>query len=139
MFLFLLSGDLCAWRLVSLQSSTSAGGPGGCELLLPAVEPACGDEAQKDAVQVEGDGRQVRKDLTHTHAHIGEGGLSLLPDTPEFKYRPLQYQLHSTWFGSDRFFVPWHNKLSLFFFFGHIREMEQDTITVPELHSVRVK
>lgn len=59
--LYFFPGDLCPRCLLSLPSAPAAGGPGCRELLLSATEPACRDEAQEDAHQVEGDGWQVRK------------------------------------------------------------------------------
>lgn len=59
--LWFFTGGVCPRCVHSLQSSSVVGRTGRRQLLLPETEPAGRHEAQKDADQVEGDGRQVRR------------------------------------------------------------------------------
>lgn len=59
--LHIFPGDLCPRRVDSVPGAAASGGPGCGQLLLPAPQPAGGDQPQEDALQVEGDGRPVRE------------------------------------------------------------------------------
>lgn len=52
---------MCPRCVLNLQSAPAAGVAGSCELFLSATQPACWDEPQEDAHEVEGDGWQVQK------------------------------------------------------------------------------